>query len=67
MEATGNPAANDYLKEITLQAKEEEGKLHEMTMAMEFVIASADKHLDNIETSLNSYTKINRELSSTKL
>ena len=66
MEATGNPAANDYLKEITLQAKEER-KLHEMTMAMEFVIASADKHLDNIESSLNSYTKINRELSSTKL
>ena len=55
MEAAGYPAATDYLKEITAQAQAE-GKIQEMNEALQILMASADKHLDNIENSLASYT-----------
>lgn len=55
MEAAGNPAATDYLKEITAQAQAE-GKVQEMNEALQFLITSADKRLDNVENSLESYT-----------
>lgn len=55
MEAAGDPAATDYLKEITAQAQAE-GKIQEMTEAIEALMASADKHLDNVENSLKAYT-----------
>lgn len=55
MEAAGDPAATDYLKEITAQAQAE-GKIQEMTEAIEVLMASADKHLDNVENSLKAYT-----------
>lgn len=55
MEAAGDPAATDYLKEITTQAQAE-GKIQEMNEALQYLMASADKHLDNIEKSVASYT-----------
>lgn len=55
MEAAGDPNATSYLKEITAQAKAE-GKLQEMNAALEYLVGAADKHLDNVESSLNSYT-----------
>lgn len=55
MEAAGNPAATDYLKEITVQAQAE-GKIQEMNEALQYLMSSADKHLDNIEKSVASYT-----------
>lgn len=55
MEATGDPAATDYLKEITAQAQAE-GKIQEMNEALQYLMASADKHLDNVEKSVASYT-----------
>ena len=55
MEAAGDSAATDYLKEITAQAQTE-GKIQEMTEALQALMASADKHLDNVENSLNAYT-----------
>lgn len=55
MEAAGDPAATDYLKEITAQAQAE-GKIQEMNEALQYLIASADKHLDNVEKSVASYT-----------
>ena len=55
MEAAGDPAATEYLKEITAQAKAE-GKIQEMNEAIQFLMASADKHLDNVEESLAGYT-----------
>lgn len=55
MEAAGDPAATDYLKEITAQAKAE-GKIQEMEQALQYLMASADKHLDNVEKSVSSYT-----------
>lgn len=55
MEAVGDPAATDYLKEITAQARAE-GKIREMNDALQYLIASADKRLDNVEKSLASYT-----------
>lgn len=55
MEASGNPAANDYLKEITAQAKAE-GKIDEMNEALQYIVASADKRLDNVERSVTNYT-----------
>lgn len=55
MEADGNPAATDYLKEITAQAQTE-GKIQEMNEALQFLMASADMRLDNVENSLASYT-----------
>ena len=55
MEAAGDPAATDYLKEITAQAKAE-GKIQEMDEALQYLVASADTHLDNVEKSLASYT-----------
>lgn len=55
MEAAGDSAATDYLKEITVQAQTE-GKIQEMTEALQALMASADKHLDNVENSLNAYT-----------
>lgn len=55
MEAAGNPAATDYLKEITAQAQAE-GKIQEMNEALQYLMASADKHLDNVEKSVASYT-----------
>lgn len=55
MEAAGDPAATDYLKKITSQAQSE-GKIKEMTEVLQALMASADKHLDNVENSLNAYT-----------
>lgn len=55
MEAAGDPAATDYLKEITAQAQAE-GKIQEMNEALQYILASADKHLDNVEKSVASYT-----------
>lgn len=55
MEADGNPAATDYLKEITAQAQTE-GKIQEMNEALQFLMESADMRLDNVENSLASYT-----------
>lgn len=55
MEAAGDPAATDYLKEITAQAQTE-GKIAEMNEALQYIVTSADKHLDNIENSMASYT-----------
>lgn len=55
MEAVGDPAATNYLKEITAQAKAE-GKIQEMDEALQYLMASADTHLDNVEKSLASYT-----------
>lgn len=55
MEAAGDPAATEYLKEITAQAKAE-GKIQEMNEALQFLIASADRHLDNVEKSIRDYT-----------
>lgn len=55
MEAAGDPAATDYLKEITTQAQAE-GKIQEMNEALQYLMSSADKHLDNIEKSVASYT-----------
>lgn len=55
MEAEGNPAATSYLKEITAQAQAE-GKIQEMNEAMQYLMASVDKHLDNVENSLTAYT-----------
>ena len=55
METAGDPAATDYLKEITAQAQAE-GKIQEMNEALQFIMASADRHLDNVESSLASYT-----------
>lgn len=55
METAGNPAATEYLKEITAQAQAE-GKIQELNEALQFIVASADDHLDNIEAALKSYT-----------
>ncbi len=55
MEAAGDPAATEYLKEITAQAKAE-GKIQEMNEAIQYLTESADKHLDKIEGTYNSYT-----------
>ncbi len=55
MEVAGNPDATDYLKEITAQAQAE-GKIQEMNEALQYLMASADKHLDNVEKSVASYT-----------
>lgn len=55
MEAAGDPAASEYLKEITAQAKAE-GKIDEMNEALLYLISSANQHLDNIETSLEKFT-----------
>lgn len=59
MEVAGDPAASEYLKEITAQAKAE-GKMQEMNEAIQFLMASAEKHLDNVENSLTSYTMYER-------
>ena len=55
MEAAGSPAATEYLKEITAQAQAE-GKIQEMNDALQFLVAAANKHLDNVEKSLATYT-----------
>lgn len=55
MEAAGDAAATDYLKEITAQAQAE-GKIQEMNEALQYLMASAEQHLDNVEKSLDSYT-----------
>lgn len=53
--AAGDPAATEYLKEITTQAQTE-GKIHEMDEALEHLIASVDKRLDDVERSISTYT-----------
>ena len=55
MEAAGDPAATEYLKEITAQAKAE-GKIQEMNEALQYLIASADRHLDNVGKCVQEYT-----------
>ena len=55
MEAAADPKATDYLKEITAQAQAE-GKIQEMNDALQYIMDSAEKHLDNVESSLSSYT-----------
>lgn len=55
MEAAGDPAATGYLKEITAHAKAE-GKIQEMNEALNYLINSADSHLDNIENALGAYS-----------
>lgn len=55
MSANGNPQADEYLKEITAQAKVE-GKIDEMNQVLSYLIGEADSHLDNIEKSLQEYT-----------
>lgn len=54
METAGDPAATGYLKEITAQAQAE-GKIQEMAEALEFLMSSVDRHLENVENSLASY------------
>lgn len=51
MEAKGNPAATDYLKQITAEAQAE-GKIQEMNEALQYLLTSADKHLANVESSM---------------
>lgn len=55
MEAAGDPAATDYLKEITEQAQAE-GKIQEMNEALQYLVTSADRHLVNIENTMDAYT-----------
>lgn len=55
MEAAGDPAAADYLKEITARAQAE-GKLQEMNEALRYLMASAGRRLDSVEKSIASYT-----------
>lgn len=55
MEAASDPKATEYLKEITAQAQAE-GKIQEMNEALQFLMDSADQHLDNVENSLTTYT-----------
>lgn len=55
MEAAGDAAATEYLKEITAQAQAE-GKIQEMNEALQWLVASADKRLDNVEKSIETYT-----------
>ena len=55
MEAAGDPGATAYLKEITAQAKAE-GKIQEMNEALKLLMASAEKRLDAVESSIAGYT-----------
>lgn len=55
MADAADPAADKYLEEITSQVKAE-GKLDLMNEAIEYLIASANSHLDNIERSMEEYT-----------
>lgn len=55
MEAAKEPEATAYLKEITAQAQAE-GNIQEMAEAMQVLMDSADRHLDNIEQSLAAFT-----------
>ncbi len=55
MEDAGDVAATEYLKEITAQAQAE-GKIQEMNEALQYLINSANRHLDNVESSIASYT-----------
>lgn len=55
LEAAGNPAATAYLQEIIAQAKAE-GKLQEMNEAVQYLVASANARIDNVERLLSSYT-----------
>jgi hypothetical protein len=51
MVAASDSAADNYLMEITAQAKAE-GKLDEMNEVLSQLITNADRHLDNIEDSM---------------
>lgn len=52
MVADNDPMADQYLKDITAEAKSE-GKIDEMNEAIAYLIKSADSHLDNIEKKLS--------------
>lgn len=51
MDAAGDPAAFDYLKEIAARARAE-GKTAELDEAVWHILGKADAHLDNIERTL---------------
>lgn len=53
--AAGDPAAEEYLKEITAQAKAE-GKLQDMSEAAEYLMQSAETTLDRVEDEVREYT-----------
>ncbi|WP_300505301.1 DUF5053 domain-containing protein [uncultured Duncaniella sp.] len=55
MVADNDPMADQYLKDITAEAKSE-GKIDEMNEAIAYLIKSADSHLDNIEKKVGEYT-----------
>lgn len=55
MEAEGNPAAFDYLKEITAIAQAN-GKTDELSEAVNYLMSSAQQRLDNVEKSIMEYT-----------
>lgn len=54
MEATGDPGAGDYLKEITAEAQAE-GKIQEMDEAVRWLMQSAETRLDNVEKSIAAH------------
>lgn len=55
MVAAGNPNAEQYLKQITAQAKAE-GKIDEMSEAAQFLMDSASRTLQAVEAGMNEYT-----------
>lgn len=55
MEMAGDPTATEYLMKITEEARTE-GKIQELNEAVEFIMNSVERHLDNVEQSLTSYT-----------
>ena len=56
METAGDPGADDYLKEITDEAKAE-GKIHEMEEAVRWLMHSAETRLDNVEKSIAAHRR----------
>ncbi|MCM1111002.1 MAG: DUF5053 domain-containing protein [Clostridium sp.] len=55
MVSANDPAADQYLKDITAEAQAE-GKIDQMTDAIDYLIKSADSRLDIIENQMNEYT-----------
>lgn len=56
METAGDPGTDDYLKEITDEAKAE-GKIHEMEEAVRWLMHSAETRLDNVEKSIAAHRR----------
>ncbi len=51
----GDPDAMAYLKEITAQAKEE-GKVEEMNAAADYLMSSASRRMDKVQSEIAEYT-----------